>query len=274
MADELQSLDEPYALDPSSIAQYRRDGHVLLRGLASRSEAACYRPVIGEAVRRFNHEQRPLGERDTYGKAFLQTGNLWTRDAAVEKFVKSRRFAQVAAELMGVSGVRVYHDQALYKEAGGGFTPWHQDQYYWPFEGDGCITLWMPLIDLDAQTGIMQFATGSHRGGFAGHLPIGDHSEQTLAEHVENRGYPIGGAELMSAGDATFHSGWTLHRASPNLSSQMREVMTIIYFTDGMRASHPDNEARWSDLRACLPGVEPGELAVSPMNPLVYTREA
>ena len=71
-------------------------------------------------------------KRDTYNKAFLQVGNIWTKNATVKEFCWGQRLARLAAELMGVRGVRMYHDQALYKEAGGGITPWHADQYYWP----------------------------------------------------------------------------------------------------------------------------------------------
>ena len=52
----------------------------------------------------------------------------------------------------------------------------------------------------------------------------------------------------MSAGDATFHSGWTLHSAPGNPTSQMREVMTVIYFADGTRTFEPRNEEQRSDL--------------------------
>src|SRR3989442_13630837 len=73
-----------------------------------------------------------MEERTTYEKAFLQVMNLWTKSALVERFVFGRRLARTAAELMGVRGVRLYHDQALYKEPGGGFTPSHADQHDWP----------------------------------------------------------------------------------------------------------------------------------------------
>ena len=42
----LPSLDEPYALDPGSIDSYRRDGHVILRGLATPEELAPFRPAL------------------------------------------------------------------------------------------------------------------------------------------------------------------------------------------------------------------------------------
>ena len=57
----------------------------------------------------------------------------------------SRRLAGVAAKLLGVYAVRLYHDQALYKEPGGGIIPWHADQYYWPLSSDRCVTIWLPL---------------------------------------------------------------------------------------------------------------------------------
>ena len=75
----------------------------------------------------------------------------------------------------------------------------------------------------------------------------------------------------MQAGDATFHSGWTLHSAPGNASETTREVMTVIFFEDGVRVMpKPDNQNRLNDLEAWLPGVKPGELAASKLNPVVY----
>src|SRR5208283_1432214 len=104
--------------------------------------------VILQARERFGAEATPLEKRDTYGKAFLKGMNLWVKDEGVKQFVLARRFAKLAAQLLGVDGVRVYHDQALLKEPGGGLTPWHQDQHYWPLATDKTITMWMPLADV------------------------------------------------------------------------------------------------------------------------------
>jgi hypothetical protein len=74
----------------------------------------------------------------------------------------------------------------------------------------------------------------------------------------------------MKAGDATFHAGWTLHSAPNNPTPLMREVMTIIYFADGMRVADPgSNPSRADDLNAWLPGLKPGDLASSDLNPVV-----
>ena len=106
----------PYALDPSLVARFRRDGHVVLRSVASPADVASCRPAIQRGAATLRHEQRPLEERDTYGRAFLQSCNLWRVEADVERFVRSPRFGAIAAALLGAERVRIYHDQALFKE--------------------------------------------------------------------------------------------------------------------------------------------------------------
>jgi ectoine hydroxylase-related dioxygenase (phytanoyl-CoA dioxygenase family) len=125
----------------------------------------------------------------------------------------------VAAELMGVAGVRLHHDQALFKEPGGGFTPWHQDQFYWPLDTEHTITLWMPLVPVTPEMGPMTFASGPQRLGKLSDLPIGDASE---AAPVEAHGLACNEPFRFAAGDASFHAGWTLHRAPLNRSERMR----------------------------------------------------
>lgn len=268
--ENLPDLSAPYALSESQCQAYRQSGHILLRGVCAPEDLPPYREAIGADVRRHAETQARLEERDTYGKAFLQVGNLWTRDEVVKRYVTARRFAQIAADLMGVSGVRIYHDQALFKEAGGGFTPWHQDQHYWPLATDHTITMWMPLVDADVDMGVMRFASGSHTEGYLGDMEISDASEAHFKQYVKERGYALSTPESMRAGDATFHSGWTLHCAPGNETDRMREVMTVIYFADGVRTAEPDNENRKRDLANWLPGCAPGDLAASPLNPVVY----
>jgi ectoine hydroxylase-related dioxygenase (phytanoyl-CoA dioxygenase family) len=267
----LPDLETPYAISDEQRQQYQQDGHLLLRGVASPDEAAAYRPVISNATFKYNKETRPVSERETRYAAFLQVSNLWEHDEGVKKFVVAKRFAKIAADLMGVDGVRVYHDQALYKEPGGSITPWHQDQYYWPLDTDNTITMWMPLVDVPIEMGALTFASGSHKEGCYEVMAISDESELTYKELVAQRGWPVVNA-AMKAGDATFHSGWTLHNAPANSTDQMREVMTIIYFADGARVIEPDNDHRPKDLERWMPGLKPGDLAASELNPLVFKR--
>lgn len=102
-----------------------------------------------------------MAERDTYGKAFLQIMNIWTKSEEVKRFVFGKRLARIASELMGTRGMRMYHDQALFKEPGGGFTPWHADQYYWPLANNNTLTAWVPMQAVPMEMGPLEFSASS-----------------------------------------------------------------------------------------------------------------
>ena len=130
---ETQMLNSTHPTTEGQCKTFRQHGHIRLNEVATQDEVSTFREAIRAFVEQHSRKVPPLRERtDTYARAFLQHTNLWELDNMVRQFTTSARFARIAAELMGVSGVRLYHDQALFKEAGGGHTPWHQDHYYWP----------------------------------------------------------------------------------------------------------------------------------------------
>ncbi len=264
----LPSLSDAHPVSDEDVAGYRRDGHVLLRGVASAEEVNAFRDVIVRAATDLGGEVRPLAERDLYGRAFLQTMNLWQSSPEVAAFVRSSRFAGIAARLLGAERVRVYHDQALFKEGGGGITPWHQDAGYWPLEGTRCVTMWLPLQDATPEMGTLQFASGSNTGSRSGHV-ISEESEAELGRLVAAE-YDVSPPMSLAAGDATFHGGWTIHRAFPNTTDRMRAVMTVIWFADGVHVlPEPLSAPQRADLERWLPGCLPGGPAASPLNPVV-----
>ncbi len=268
----LPNLDESYKVLTSEKEEYLEKGYVHLREVCTREEAAAYKEVIRETALAHTRETRPMEERDTYGKAFLQVINLWQMNPDAAKFSLARRFGQIAADLMGVDGVRLYHDQALFKEPNGGPTPWHQDQFYWPLDGVKCVTMWMPLVLIEADMMAMKFVPGSHLDGPITMKEISDDSEKFFNSHIHERRMTIHQVQEMIPGDATFHDGWCLHGAPGNRTERMREVMTLIFFEDGGRISSPTNEFRKNDMAAFFPGQAAGDTAASPLNPLVFKR--
>lgn len=258
-----------YKLLPEQIDEFQSNGHILLRAVAAAEEINFYRPIISKAAYNYSTENRKLSERDTYGKAFLQTTNLWEVDEGVKEFVFNRKFAKIAADLLGVEKVRLYHDQALFKEAGGGYTPWHQDQFYWNLDTAKTITMWMPLVDVTPEMGLMKFARKSHHEGLYDGATISDESDKHYAEIIAGKGFGISLPESMKAGDATFHTGWTIHSADANNSAITREVMTIIYFADGARITEPVNNFQKADHKRWLDSIPGGNPANGILNPVL-----
>ena len=265
----LPSLSDYLPVQKEQVKEFHENGHTLIRNLLSPEEIEVYRPIIAAAVDRQNTEKRKLEDRDTYGKAFLQIMNLWVHDEQVKRYTLSKRFAKVAADLLGVENVRIYHDQALFKEAGGGPTPWHQDQYYWPVDTTNTVTMWMPLVDINEGMGMLTFASGSHKLGNVFDYEISDESEEEFDKYVKENAFNISRPSHMKAGDATWHYGFTIHNAPGNESQKMREVMTVIYIADGARITAPKNQWQENDLKTWMDSLPVGSLVSSELNPRV-----
>jgi ectoine hydroxylase-related dioxygenase (phytanoyl-CoA dioxygenase family) len=266
-------LGAPYALPAHAIRFYRENGFVKLKQVFGAATLATYGPEITRKVHELNTLHLPMEQRTTYQKAFLQVMNIWTKSDVVKEFVFSRRLARIAAELMGSSGVRMYHDQALYKEGRGGFTPWHADQYYWPLASTRSITAWIPLQRTPMEMGPLAFAPRSHTFDLGRDLEISDQSQSAIEKKLfaHNLGQF---EEPFDLGEVSFHSGWTFHRAGRNLTDLPREVMTVIYMDEDMRLAAPRNENQQLDWDTWCPGAGVGQLIQSPINPVLWSSKS
>lgn len=264
-------LDAPYKLASDATDAFIRDGYVKLKEVFAPQTLAPFSRSITNATIRLNTENRPLEERDTYDRAFLQVMNLWRKDSAAKQFIFGKRLAKIAADLLQVERVRLYHDQSLCKEPGGGLTPAHADQFYWPLSSDRTVTAWIPLQAVPQNMGPLGFYKGSHHEDFGRDLEISDESEAQITTSMERRGFEFD-VSPFDLGEVSFHSGWTFHRAGPNLSTTPRSVMTMIYMDADIRVIEPVNAPQKNDLTSWLPGLKPGDVAASPINPVLFER--
>ena len=224
-------MDEAYPLTEEQIARYRRDGFIALDGIVTGRELKKLRDAVVKAVEMERVE--PTGTTKTaYEQIFIQKVNLWRRHEAVATFVLSRRFGDVAARLSG-RAVRVWHDQALFKEAReGAKTPWHQDAHYWPHsDRTGQITIWIALKDATTANGCMSFVPGTQHVKDLEPIRLAN-PENIFEKAPQFKGVKPVTCELK-AGSCTFHNGLTFHFAGPNKSDEMREAFAIIYMPDG-----------------------------------------
>jgi ectoine hydroxylase-related dioxygenase (phytanoyl-CoA dioxygenase family) len=265
----MDALAMPYNLNTDQIEFYQHNRYIKLKNVFNEETISFFNDAIGKRVEQMNNESVPLEHRSTYGKAFLQLFNLWQEDKVVKEFIFSKRIAKIAADLMQVDGVRIYHDQALFKEGGGGITPWHADQYYWPLETDKTITAWIPLQETPLELGPLEFSAGSHQIVEGRDLEISDESEKVIQQklRVTNFKHVI---EPFDLGEVSFHSGWVFHRAGANTTNEMRKVMTVIYMDKDMVLKNPDNKNQINDWNTWCPGAKIGEIINTPLNPIIY----
>lgn len=265
----LDDLDAEHPGDEQLAEQLDRDGFARLDGVFAPTTLAHFAPTVADAARHSAQAAVPMERRSVYQRAFLQEVNLWQRYEAIRPLVFSPKLAELAAQALGVDGVRLYHDQALVKEAGGGHTPWHCDQYYWPIDSDRTITAWLPLVDVPTEMGPLRFSTGSHHVDLGRDVAIGDESDAAVRRHPRWRDLPVD-EQPAHVGDVTLHLGWTFHGAAGNTTDQDRLVFTVIYFADGAALAEPRTSGQRFDQQIWLPGTAPGQVIDTWLNPIVW----
>jgi ectoine hydroxylase-related dioxygenase (phytanoyl-CoA dioxygenase family) len=209
---------------------------------------------------------------------FVHTQHTQTHTHNLNLQVLGEHLGAMAAALLGVDGVRVYQDCVFVKQPGFGETNWHSDLRMTPFDTNASVTCWLPMRAVeggDRDSGL-QFAEGSHRD-FA--LPFW-HDARTA--DLETRGYTVASAGRLLPGDCTWHHGWTVHSAGPQLLGSLpRTALAVTFIADGARTldtrarslrkgmRHDEDAESYGDW---LGAVKPGAPARHPLLPLTYTR--
>lgn len=261
-------IDSEYRISAEQVARFRRDGYIKLKGVFSKETLDAYGTEITRLVLEQSRDAQPLEQRNTYGKAFLQVINLWRHSDIVREFVFGQRLARIVTELLQTEGVRLFHDQALYKEPSGGYTPWHMDQFYWPLATDRVATAWIPLHAVPVEQGPLMFSVGSQRIRTGRDVEISDESERVMNERLKVSNLPVDETPF-DLGEVSIHLGRTFHRAGPNSTRRPREVMTIIYIDRDMRLAAPKNKHQTDNWNTKV-----GDIIASPLNPILYEKRA
>jgi Phytanoyl-CoA dioxygenase (PhyH) len=263
------------AVTPEHAAAINRQGWVVIRQVFSPEEQPRILPVLHDYVTAIRTratsldavpfgsaggKSGPPGETDPASPASRKTAfNLEDAPAEVVRIITSARLGEIAARLLGVEGVRVMHFSGLVKPAGEPGTPLHQDLSYLPIDTDRNLTIWIPLTDIEVDMGPLIFASGSHTAG-------------QIDDPVSVRGrFPFMHTGPMKAGDVSVHLGWTIHGSLKNASGRSRDAFGISYYRDGTRIQrHGEAKFLRTLMGSCFAGLNPGDLAVGPRNPLVY----
>lgn len=219
---------------------FARDGAVCVRGAFTADEVAMAEQAIEANLAALS----PLAKRasaDDDG-AFVEDFCNWHRLPQMERFIRASPAAEIAADLMRSSTVRLYHDHVLVKEPGTRQrTPWHQDQPYYNVEGRQNASMWLPVDPVDRPS-TLEFVAGTHRGPW--YMPrtfLDDRAawfpEGALAEMPDFAADPerwrVIGWEL-EPGDAVFFDMLTVHGSGGVSGPDRRRVLSIRFLGGDM----------------------------------------
>ena len=216
--------------------EFRQNGFVCAKGLLDLGEIARLAQVVDEAVvARKKHDHRNLSEKSAYEQSFIQCQYLWEDFPEVRALTFHPAICEMAAQLVGAEKLRIWHDQALYKESGGRETEAHQDQAYWPIAERDAVTAWVPLCSVTDACGPMGYIPGSHNSNvrFVDIFNATGDGDRLREDYAGTKTVFI----PCEPGDVIFHHGHTVHMAKQNTSNVTRRVYTAIYFRDGCTRS-------------------------------------
>lgn len=164
-------------------------------------------------------------------EAFREIVNAWKSSPLVASVALSPTLGRLAAELMGWTvGARIGQEDVLWKPPGAAGVGYHQDSAYIssnfrPVDNNS-VTVWIALDDADEETGVVEYAVGSHRWP-----PVIDksavdssfHGSEDVLASVRSVASAVG-AELeirrlvVPCGGAVFHHQDVWHGSGRNVS--------------------------------------------------------
>ena len=259
-------LSTPYELDAMAITRFNRDGYVKLKRVLSPGALALLRLEMEARLR------AELGENPNLD--FRSGEMMWLTNEIFRLFVLSPRIAEIAAKLMGVSRVRLYHDNALAKEPGCGRTPWHYDADHFPIASKNVCTAWIPLQAIPRNMGPLAFAVGMDTYRLVESVPFSrfDTSyDRAISDKFRAEGVAVDDGPF-ALGEMSFHHSLSFHTAGPNRTAESRMVLATTYFEDGARVV-PAPTMVSGDWRKFMPGVGAGEIIQSRFNPVCFPAE-
>lgn len=256
----------PITLDSQVVQTFQNDGFVVTANVLTNEEVETYGAAVDrEVATRTSGDDRDVSEKSTYEQSFIQCMRLWETNEAVLPLSCHAGLAGIAAQLLGVDSVRMWQDQALYKEPGGRETTPHQDETFWPIGEEPLVSAWIPFHDVRAEQGAMAYVPGSHKAGPLKVVDITHRSEpyEILKDPALQGRVPQ--CVEVKAGSVIWHHGLTVHQAAANASNRTRRVFTVVYIASDARRIKP-----WPTYPLDREGIQVGETMRGAGLPVVW----
>ena len=266
----IAELASPYRLSAEQITFFRDNGFIKLKQVFS---AGAVLKLRAELIRLLKAEFEI--DPDTAAcDRFLSLEMIWPDNPLLRAYVLSPRLGQISADLLETDAVRLYHDNVLAKQAGCGRTPWHFDDHHFPLDTHQVVTAWAPAQPIPLGMGPLAFA-----------YPLDVHKlVDAVTFEKTGTGYDRGVAEVFARngvavdetefeiGEVSFHHNLSFHTAARNRSDRSRIVLANTYYADGARVVNAPTMVS-GDWQKFMPGVGPGDVAASPLNPVCWPLE-
>ena len=229
-----------YQITPEQSESFQQQGYIVIEDFLDAAELDHWRTMTMEAVDerlasvaagQGNGMTNVAKDDNYYSQVFIQCIRLADSHTGMKAIMTDERLGQAAGTLAGVDGVRIWHDQALFKQPYGNPTSWHLDNPYWSFSSRQSISVWVALDDATLHNGCMWYLPGTHKLATYDNAGIGANMRdlfKVYPEWLKMTAVPA----TAKAGSAVFHNGLTAHAAGANMTPGMRRAMTCAFMPD------------------------------------------
>ena len=226
-------------LTPAQVQSYQENGFIVIENFLNADEVAHWGEMTNEAVeQRLAANRKAAGPNsqnasdDYYAQVFTQCLKLADTHAGMRELMLDPRLGKLAATLAGVDGIRIWHDQALFKPPYGNPTGWHLDNPFWSFSSRDSISIWVALDDATEANGCLYYVPGTQKTAVWENAKISKDIAALFRLYPQWREIATVGCPCP-AGSAVFHNGLTAHGAGANMTNKPRRAMTCAYMPDG-----------------------------------------
>jgi ectoine hydroxylase-related dioxygenase (phytanoyl-CoA dioxygenase family) len=160
------------------------------------------------------------------------------RDQVFGEFAADRSVTDLLVPLLGPR-LDCFLSQFIFKNPGALGQPWHQDNFYFPFEPrDPIAGVWLAITETTLDNGCLQVLPGSHREPVHAHVP--DARPQTNPAYFEIVDHDMSHAVdvPMDPGDLLVFDSHLMHRSTDNVSDGVRAAMVYHYAATGTVAPY------------------------------------
>ncbi len=269
--DVAGELDVPYELTEDQCLAFRKEGFIKLPAVLSPGAVARLRQELIQLLGKTFGVSPDGGSNDR----FLSLEMMWLESALIRSYVLSPRIAKISADLLGVKAVRLYHDNALSKEPGCGRTPWHYDDHHFPLATNDVVTAWIPAQPIPVAMGPLAFAKPLSVFELVKDIEFNKFDtsyDKQVAEAFEANGVNVEDGPF-AVGEVSFHHNLSFHTAAANRTTQSRIVLANTFYADGARVLEQPTMVS-GDWQKFIPGVGPGDIAASKLNPICWPPNA
>lgn len=239
---------------PQELADYDRDGYLIVPGLFAADEMAL---LLDHARRDPALSAAAYGRKDSTGQETKLALFNEAGDNLYSWFACTPRVVDRMEQILG-GEVYLWHYKMMLKEPRvGGAWEWHQDYGYWYHNGCLYPLLASCLIAIDQATranGCLQVLKGSHQLGRIDHGQTGDQTGADLERVAEaEKRHELVYVEA-GPGDALFFHCNLLHRSDANTSPGPRWSLICCYNARRNDPYKTSRHPRYTPLRKIADG--------------------